>query len=103
MKLSCWAISVSGHRPENQDAVVLPGTGVLPDGQLASTSTELTDIPLLVALADGVGGRPDGRWAARTALAELTSEPLVDNTVASITAAISNASRALAIRSRSSA
>ena len=95
MRLQGCGITLAGRRPENQDAVALPIHGLLPDDQLMCASAELTDAVVLIALADGVGGRPDGRWAARSALAALCAQEIDANSGSVIAAAIATASRAL--------
>lgn len=98
MKLSCVGITDAGRRPENQDAAVLPIIGLLRDGAVTTISAELTATVMLVALADGVGGRPHGRWASHTALLALFSENLAQNSADTLATAIANANRALSIR-----
>lgn len=95
MKISCWALTTAGRRTENQDAVSLPGAGLLPDDTPAFISIELLVNPLLVAVADGVGGRPDGRWAARIALSTLGAERLIENSPQAIAEGIRRANHAL--------
>lgn len=98
MMLRCWAFTTAGRRTENQDSVSLPGIGLLADDTITSTSVDLTSTPLLVAIADGVGGRPMGQWAARTALTTLETEKLDENTPQAVASVIARASRALSER-----
>lgn len=95
MRIHCSAITVAGRRHENQDAVNLPGLGLLAEGEVHSISCELTETASLIALADGVGGRPEGRWAARLALETLCSTIIVPNSESNLATAISNANSAL--------
>lgn len=96
--LSCWAYTSAGRRTENQDSVSLPGVGLLADDTITSISVNLSTTPLLVAIADGVGGRPMGQWAAQTALATLESAGLDENSPQAVASVISLASRALSER-----
>lgn len=73
VKLSCWAMTHGGRREENQDAIALPDGLVRTEGRLVYYERELGADCLIVAVADGVGGRPSGRWASQSALTELSA------------------------------
>src|SRR3546814_18106931 len=68
MRLSIGAITYRVHQHENEDAVLIPARSPPDDGAVISSVVELGPDGPLCALADGVGGRPGGAWAARTAL-----------------------------------
>jgi serine/threonine protein phosphatase PrpC len=95
VRLSSWGITHAGRREENQDAIVLPNGLVESDARLAADERELR-AGLLVAVADGVGGRPSGRWASRTALLELTAHELSDGSSAGLVEAIFRANAKVA-------
>ncbi len=95
MKLSCWAFTSAGRRPENQDAVALPDIGLLADDKSDFCTMEVEHRGLLIALADGVGGRPAGRWAARTALANLTTKEMRGASLAEVSRAVETANHSL--------
>lgn len=98
MMLNCWAYTTAGRRTENQDSVSLPGIGLLADDTITSISMDLSSTPLLVAIADGVGGRPMGQWAAQTALTTLETVGLDENSPQAVASIIARASKALSER-----
>ncbi|TPK89839.1 MULTISPECIES: protein phosphatase 2C domain-containing protein [unclassified Mesorhizobium] len=61
----------------------------------------MSDTVMFAALADGVGGRPDGRWASHTALSALVSDDFTQNSTATLAVAIAKANRALSGRAAS--
>jgi len=99
MKLASWAISSAGRRSENQDAVVLPVIGLARESLVEASSLDISTCGVIAAVADGVGGRPNGRWAAETALYMLAD--YCDNATGEfeLRRAIANASQEIAARS----
>lgn len=98
MKLASWAISSAGRRSENQDAVILPDFGLVPESRIEASCVDLTEHGALAALADGVGGRPEGRWAARTALTTLANQRFDAGDEEELRQAIEKASNTLSAR-----
>jgi serine/threonine protein phosphatase PrpC len=101
VRLSSWGITHIGRREENQDAIALPNGVVDSEGRLLADERELC-AGLLVAVADGVGGRPSGRWASRTALLELTANELAESSPAVLVEAILRANTKVASASTDS-
>ncbi len=91
MKISCWAITHPGRRIENQDAIGLPGLLVEDEGEVVSLTSSLTRDGSIVAVADGVGGRPHGRWAARVAVESLVAYTVPQNKLQALKMAIETA------------
>ncbi|PZV36407.1 PP2C family protein-serine/threonine phosphatase [Mesorhizobium kowhaii] len=68
------------------------------DGEVISRVTPLTRDGSVVAVADGVGGRPDGRWAAFAAIESLATKPIADNEAKALRLAIASAHRSVLAR-----
>ncbi len=96
--MACWALTHQGRRTENQDAIGLPGLLVSDEGEVTSRLTSLTRDGSVVAVADGVGGRPDGRWAARAAIESLATNVIADNEIQALSIAIAVAHRSVLAR-----
>ncbi|QZD86728.1 PP2C family protein-serine/threonine phosphatase [Qipengyuania psychrotolerans] len=77
--LRYWALSRCGLRAENQDACVAPGLGLVEENTVVHGAITLSWDGEVVAIADGVGGGPDGRLAAITALRTLTAHSVKRN------------------------
>lgn len=76
-----WALSRCGTRTENQDACLVPNAGLIAEDTLESGSCVLSGNGEIFAIADGVGGGPDGKLAAITALQNLAAETMLNNDV----------------------
>lgn len=81
MRLDSWALSITGHRRENEDAVLIPGHAVVRGNEVVGSSVELGVHGQLCIVADGVGSRQGGAWAARTALQAIHQHGQPNNTV----------------------
>lgn len=95
MRLCSWGITHVGRREDNQDAIALPNGLIESEGRLVADERELR-AGLIVAVADGVGGRPSGRWASRTALLELTAREFVESSPSELVEAILRANTKIA-------
>jgi serine/threonine protein phosphatase PrpC len=91
MKLHQWAITRRGRRDENQDAIQFTGEAPVAEEAVCSSALELSCDGVIAAIADGVGGSPDGRLAARTGLRDLCSAPIAQNSRVALERAISAA------------
>jgi len=98
MKLASWAISSAGRRSENQDAIILPVVGLARESRIEASSVDLSDRGVIAAIADGVGGRPGGRWAAETAVKMLTVHCDISGGENELRRAIAYASQEIASR-----
>lgn len=91
MKLHQWAVTHCGRRIENEDAVQTTGRPVLREQQVCKLEVDIQDDGIVVAIADGVGGQPEGRIAARSGLKELCRAPIPHNERIALERAIASA------------
>ena len=81
ISIKYWALSRCGTRAENEDACLIPNAGLIAEDTLESGSCILSGNGEIFAIADGVGGGPDGKLAAITALQNLAAEKMINNDV----------------------
>src|SRR4051812_28513594 len=95
MKLHQWAVTHCGRRAENEDAVQTTGQPPLVEEQVCNLQMDIEADGIVVAIADGVGGQPGGRIAARTGLEELCHAPIRHNERAALEQAIASANESV--------
>lgn len=81
MKLTYWAITHQGRRADNQDGLGLIDAIASVEAKVLSAASSITTTAQILAVADGVGGRPEGRWAAHTVLNSLLESNIETNTI----------------------
>lgn len=95
MELFYWALTLRGRRSENEDAVQVTGREPLADEQIEEGRVPLDTDGVIAAIADGVGGGPDGRLAARTGLATLCERRIDGNEPQALEEALQRANTAV--------
>lgn len=84
MVLRYWALTRRGTRPENQDACLVPDQELVQENIITHGDFKLAENGAVIAIADGVGGGPDGRLAATTALGVLSESSVKQNSIHNI-------------------